>query len=113
MSVHQGVTLNFNSKGVEPRILAPEEALNLLRICQEAIHNAIKHSRMNTLEISWQCHEEYFEIVVQDDGHGFISEINNQGHYGLENMRKRADEIGASLKIISSPYTGTAVSLSK
>ncbi len=113
MSVHPKVILNFNSKGIEPRILAPEEALNLLRICQEAIHNSIKHSGMNTLEISWQCYKEYFEIVVQDDGQGFIHKVNNQGHYGLENMRKRAEEIGASLKIISSKHTGTAVILSK
>jgi signal transduction histidine kinase len=48
-------------------------------------------------------------VEIVDDGRGFDPEAVRSGHFGLESMRSRADEIGADLHIISAPGRGTVV----
>jgi NarL family two-component system sensor histidine kinase LiaS len=105
--------LQFNDEGTDGLILGAEEALHLLRICQEAIHNAVKHARMNKLEISWFSAHGHYEIRIKDDGQGFNHLDNLSGHYGLENMKQRALEIRAAFSIETSPDQGSLIILSK
>jgi two-component system, NarL family, sensor histidine kinase LiaS len=48
-------------------------------------------------------------LRIADDGSGFDVELARPGHFGLDNMRSRAREIGATLSLLSSPDVGTEV----
>jgi signal transduction histidine kinase len=92
--------------------LSPTAALNIFRICQEAIVNSIKHANGGTVSLRIRSGlQEGFSIVVEDDGNGFPPDSHYPGHYGLENMRHRATELGAVLSIDSIPGSGTRVCL--
>lgn len=87
-------------------------ALQLFRICQEAITNACKHARATTLTLKASADEKQFSITISDNGKGF--DTNNKelsGHYGLQNMKERAAESKLHLNIESSPGSGTRISI--
>jgi signal transduction histidine kinase len=87
---------------------APDEVLQVLRIVQEAITNALKHARCRELTISASWSEGWLEICVQDDGMGLLSgETHGRG---LPSMRLRAAGIGASIEIAGQAQ-GTRVRL--
>jgi len=79
---------------------SPTEALNIFRICQEAIVNSIKHSGATTLNVTIQSGPgKSYAITIADNGRGFRDTPNREEHYGLENMQHRAAELGAVLLI--------------
>lgn len=78
---------------------APDEVLQVMRIVQESITNALKHSRCQHLTISAIWSEGWLEICVQDDGVG-MPRSDTHGR-GLPSMRLRAAGIGASIDIAS------------
>ena len=99
-----------------PRIdnFGPAKVLNTMRIIQEAITNAIKHSDADNLTISTELMssdggENYACIIVSDDGCGTLPD-EARGR-GLLNMQKRADQIGGDLHITANKGTGVSVRL--
>jgi signal transduction histidine kinase len=92
--------------------LLPEQALHLFRICQEAFHNALKHSKCNLIKIHFESNYEcLIKITIEDNGIGFNTNINKNGHYGLENMKKRAEEALAELTLKSEKDKGTKITI--
>jgi signal transduction histidine kinase/streptogramin lyase len=90
------------------------QALQIFRICQEAINNALKHSQATILSIKATSSSNHFTISVSDDGKGFVLNENIvDGHYGLQNMKERARESNLGLKIESSPVSGTSITISR
>jgi ligand-binding sensor domain-containing protein/two-component sensor histidine kinase len=85
---------------------------NLLRIAQEALMNAVKHSGARTLQVTLDGTPQRIQLSVKDDGAGFDGDQPTPaGHYGLMGMRERAAQIGARLRIVTAPGRGTAVSV--
>jgi signal transduction histidine kinase len=85
---------------------------NLLRIAQEAVLNAVKHSGARTLRVTLNSTERQLHLSVKDDGTGFDNGGTvPEGHYGLIGMRERAAQIGADFRIVSAPGEGTTVSV--
>lgn len=84
---------------------------NLLRIAQEAILNAAKHSGAWNIEVSLQVLPERLRIVVADDGSGFTRAETAPHHFGLVGMNERAQEMGAELCVASQPGAGTSVTV--
>jgi signal transduction histidine kinase len=80
-----------------PTRLRSEVETELLRIAQEAITNARKHSSARNLWVDCRIHPPYAAITVSDDGSGLGTGRNDS--YGLKIMRERADRINASLDI--------------
>jgi signal transduction histidine kinase len=90
------------------------EAINIFRICQEALVNSFKHARASRLFFSIESNDlKTYAFVISDNGIGFIQKDEFRGHYGLENMRHRALEIGAALSVESEPGGGTRIRLEK
>lgn len=92
--------------------LSPKVTTNLLRIIQEAINNALKHAAARKIVIvARHSPSNGITIEIEDDGRGIASE---QGlSHGLENMRRRARQLGAQLQVRSrDDGTGTVVELS-
>ncbi len=88
------------------------EALNIFRICQEAIVNCIRHADAGKLGVSIQSGPgKAFIITIEDNGKGFSDTPRTPEHYGLENMQHRAAELGALLLIKSGEGKGTTLVL--
>ncbi|EIJ36916.1 sensor histidine kinase [Thiothrix nivea] len=91
----------------------PEKALSTMRIVQEAISNAIKHSGAKTLTVSTYILEDdgikHAAVEIKDDGNGQLLP-SSQGR-GLKNMRKRAKQVGATLWVDNQVGQGVVVRL--
>lgn len=89
--------------------------INLYRIAQEAVTNAIKHANAKRIEITLDRHDQGYKLVISDDGKGFSSEIvenNDTGKgMGLKNISYRANVLGADLDIESQSGAGTTISV--
>ena len=93
--------------------LNSSQALQIFRICQEAINNSCKHAQATTVTIKATSANNHFTIAVSDNGKGFaLAENGIEGHYGLQNMKERAKESNLAFTIESSPATGTTIRLS-
>lgn len=114
LSYKPNMKLNAQEKLTVKIILSPAEALNIFRIFQEAINNAVKYSNAGEILLSVTTRApSWYSISVSDNGKGFDTTVLRQGHYGLENMKERAKEIQLVLEITSSKNNGTMVVLSK
>jgi hypothetical protein len=80
----------------------------LHRIGQEAIANAVRHAHPNCIALSLIYEMTALELVVEDDGCGFLVSSESAG-FGIRGMGKRADSIAARFTIHSIPGKGTAV----
>lgn len=107
-----GIRLNWEVEALpELAHLAPQCALNAMRIVQEALNNAVKHARPASITIRVARHGAGAVICVSDDGSGFDTDATARAGRGLSGMRKRAEQIGASLDVERREAGGTAVSL--
>jgi signal transduction histidine kinase len=87
---------------------------NLLLIVQEAVYNALRHGRPATVHVtvSDEPATQSIRVEVRDDGRGFAvgnAEGVEQGHFGLHGMRERAERLGGTFAIESTPEGGTTV----
>jgi signal transduction histidine kinase/sugar lactone lactonase YvrE len=107
------IKLKFEENLVVQTKLSPAVALNLFRICQEAFNNMLKHAQATTVTVVFSSddyHRFYFQLI--DNGVGFDADMAQlNGHYGIRNMRARADESRAELTINSRPGAGTTLTL--
>ena len=95
-------------KTLETLVLKPETRQNLYYIFREAFNNAIKYSYCTTIEVRFLVEKRRFFIEIKDDGHGFDFEKIKRGE-GLQNMTRRAAEIGGELKFETAEGRGTQV----
>lgn len=79
--------------------------LNCYRIVQEQFSNIIKYAEASRVEIIIEHDEKNILMSIKDDGIGFDPRPKKTG-IGLENIRRRAQVLNGSLKIISSPGNG-------
>jgi signal transduction histidine kinase len=87
--------------------------LEILRIAQEALHNALRHAAAHTVAVRLAGHDGRLVLEVQDDGIGFQpadDELRSK-HLGLTSMEERARRLGGRLEIRSRPGAGTTVRL--
>jgi signal transduction histidine kinase len=87
----------------------PPVRVQLYRIAQEALSNVARHSGARHCRIEWGADERGARLRIADDGAGFDVDVDRPGHFGLDNMRSRAQEIGASLSLTSRSGEGTEV----
>ncbi|MFA6921191.1 MAG: PAS domain-containing protein [Gallionella sp.] len=90
--------------------------LNLFRIVQEAVNNAVRHSGAQHVTISLSLNNNILCISIRDDGSGFVDpDIQREASQGmgLKFMQYRANLIGATLKFIFPATGGTEVLLGK
>jgi signal transduction histidine kinase len=88
-------------------ICEPGVATHLYRIAQEAVNNAVKHSRAKAIVLRLEASDETLLLTVSDDGLG-LSEKAPRG-MGLRTMTHRASVIGATFTIERQPVRGTRV----
>jgi PAS domain S-box-containing protein len=113
MNTSQSVRCEFRCR---ERIMMPESdtALNLYRIAQEAVNNALKHARATSITISLERGDGGVQLSVTDDGRGIPSPARRKrrksdGGMGLHIMRYRARTMGAILQILDRRPHGTEI----
>src|SRR2546421_1679204 len=111
-TVPGGVTCTFEGGGIATG-LRPEHEHELLRIAQEAVSNAVRHARPQTVRITMTDEPAHWELAVADDGVGMLErpDVYAGEGFGLSSMRQRAGAIGGRWQIDSQPGTGTRVSV--
>ncbi|AEW93367.1 MULTISPECIES: GAF domain-containing sensor histidine kinase [Streptomycetaceae] len=104
-------TIAFTSRGV--RALPPAQEEAVLRVFQEALHNALRHADATTVEVLLEGHGKGARLRISDDGRGFDpSAVRRAGrHLGLVSMRDRAAGVGGGLVVESEPGKGTVVEM--
>jgi signal transduction histidine kinase len=109
----KGLAAKFNVYGAY-RPLPPGTEREILRVAQEAIHNAEKHAAANNLSVRLEYSPNEIAMEVRDDGRGFktgAENLSQPGHYGFTGMKERAAAIGGMLEVTSEPGAGTSVRL--
>ena len=106
------ITTDFKVTGRQ-RQLAPIIENNILRIGQEAITNAVKHSAAKQIRMTLEFREKEFRLLVWDDGHGFdpLNPPPSEGGFGLVGMRERAAESKGEINIHSTAGQGVEIIL--
>ena len=95
-----------------PRKLSLPVETNLLRIAQEALANAMKHSHATRIDVRLAYERDKVQLRIIDDGIGFEADRNTAvfgGHFGLLDMSERAAKICGSFSLISAPGQGTEI----
>ncbi|MBL9214990.1 MAG: response regulator [Opitutaceae bacterium] len=82
-------------------------AVQLYRIAQEAVNNALKHSRARRIVVALVRDAQELRLSVTDNGRGFVE--SRAAGLGLQVMRHRASVIGAELAVESVPGRGTTI----
>ncbi len=106
--------------GVKPKVVVngkvrrlPSAIENdLLRIGQEAIHNAVRHAKAGSLTLELTFAEDRLRLLVKDDGRGFdVQQSKNvrATQFGLKGMRERARLHGGELVVRSCRGQGTEI----
>ena len=109
-----GVQLDWQVLGdIAPQAwLDAPNALHLLRIVQEAVTNAVRHGHATRVLLRVEPLGQGVGVAIIDNGVG-LGQPGPQGGHGLDNMRRRAQVLGATLSVQPHPDGGTAVTLSK
>jgi signal transduction histidine kinase/ligand-binding sensor domain-containing protein len=108
----ESMTLDFSNEGASFS-MHPVVCGEVIRIGEEAIRNACKHSGAQSLSIELR-QDRNLTLLVRDDGCGFDSDLSDdskRGHFGIVGMRERANQIGGRLWVDTLPKRGTCVKL--
>ncbi|MEV6021480.1 GAF domain-containing sensor histidine kinase [Streptomyces sp. f51] len=103
--------VTFCGHGVRALPASQEEAV--LRVSQEALHNALRHSGATRVDVTLERRGPGAVLCVRDDGSGFDpTAIRSAGrHLGLVSMRDRASGVGGTLTVESAPGKGTVIEM--
>jgi PAS domain S-box-containing protein len=94
----------------EPQSLPPEWEENLLRISQEVVTNALRHSNATHLKVRLQFEAQDITLELSDDGCGFNPALKRDG-FGLVGMRERVEQMGGHLSIQTAMGAGTTIAI--
>jgi signal transduction histidine kinase len=109
LSGQRNVEIAFDDQDV-PASVQPEVSLCLFRVLQEALHNAVRHSRVRHFDVHLRGTGDTLRLTVRDHGVGFDVDAASQGlGLGLTSMKERLKLIGGELRIESQLKHGTTV----
>ncbi|WP_242384295.1 GAF domain-containing sensor histidine kinase [Thermobispora bispora] len=103
------VSFAFHFDGDPPHGLPPAVEVAVLRVAQEALHNAVRHANATRIEVRLSHRRPVLTLQVCDDGRGF--DPGRVPGLGLASIRDRAEAVGGTLTVTTSPGRGTVVHL--
>ncbi len=94
--------------------LPPEYEINLYRVAQEALRNALAHAGASEIILRLLRGPDDLVLSVRDDGCGFavparLGELAADNHFGLVSMSERMGMLSGSLEVLSAPGRGTEI----
>jgi PAS domain S-box-containing protein len=104
-----GLKTEFLFEG-EQRPIPPEWEEGLLRVVQESLTNAIKHSQAKNFRATLSFEAQRIRLKLVDDGRGFNPKDEHEG-FGLIGMKERVEQMGGEFVIRSQPGNGTETAI--
>lgn len=96
-------TTKINDKSIE---------LNIFRVLQEFVNNAIRHGQATKINIQFWLNEHQLQLILTDNGKGFdVNSKKFKAGLGISNMNSRMDMIGGTINIKSTIDKGTTANL--
>lgn len=92
-----------------PQALPGGYDVALLRVAQEAVGNAVRHAEASRIAVTLTYMHDEVVLDVVDNGNGQATEL---GGFGMASMRQRAEGLGGTFVVESSPGNGTAIAVS-
>jgi len=112
LTASHGLAVSFTDREV-PTVIAPDTAVCLYRIAQEALRNTVKHSGAQHAEVTLSGTASTISLGIVDDGVGFDPRrAQGKGGLGLVSMRERVLQLGGELTIDSQRSGGTRLHVS-
>ncbi len=102
-----GIAAELRTQGGRETAIDSEQAL--YRVAQEALSNVERHSGARRVDVHLRWESDTVVLSVADDGDGFESSAEHDGH-GLRNMKERVADLGGTLFVESVPGEGTTLS---
>ena len=100
--------------GSQAQRLSSTQVLNLFRIAQEALNNVVKHAQATSVHVQMSVSTSgHISLRIHDNGQGFtwVDEPSAEQHYGLQNMRVRAQELGGNFRVFADQGTTVEVTI--
>jgi signal transduction histidine kinase len=91
--------------------LHPEVRRNLFLILKESLHNAVKYSGSDKIDIDFSNENENFNLNIKDYGKGMDDKPKDDFSSGLRNMQMRAEQIQSLFKLITEPGKGVQIAI--
>lgn len=86
--------------------------INIYRMVQEAINNAIKHAHAQSINVHMSADAEGLRLMICDDGVGMdVHHVDQTQHFGLLGMRERVQALHGQFKVMSQPEVGRGTTL--
>ncbi|MEQ1488244.1 MAG: ATP-binding protein [Methylotenera sp.] len=86
--------------------------INIYRIVQEAINNALKHAQASIIDINLTAQDNALQLTIKDNGVGMnIEAVDQTQHFGLLGMRERVQGFHGSFQVVSEPNLGSALNI--
>ncbi len=109
----KGIDFKFGySESVEAVTFNAITGINVYRIIQEAVHNALKHAQASEISVHVSRENGNLVIRIRDNGTGFTEDPEQAGN-GLHSMRYRAEAINGSIELIQNGGTEVRLTLSE
>ncbi len=109
MAAAQPIEVNFNAENV-PRMIPDDVSLSLYRITQESMHNVIKHSGADSVEVHIKLEDGGIRLTVTDNGCGFDPKAaKTKESLGLISISERIRAVKGTVQIDSSVGSGTRI----
>ena len=106
-----GIQIELETATIEETRFPEMVETALFRIMQEAFNNVVKHARATTISVTAVKDAESISVTIIDDGQGFDMSANSSSqdlqHWGIVNMRERAEALGGQFQIESELGNGT------
>ncbi len=109
VGVHAPLTVKLEIE--QDCLLPPEVQTTFYRIAQESLNNISKHAKATLVSVYFEGMPTQAILTISDDGCGFHTNRVLAGHLGLDIMRERAADIGATLEVDAQPEHGTTITL--
>jgi signal transduction histidine kinase len=104
----QGIEIDLKVDVTTP--ISSEIGVTLFRILQEALHNAVKHSGVEHIDVQLSERSNEIQLTIVDAGKGFDVEAARQGRgLGLASMEERARLVKGTIAFESRPMSGTII----
>jgi two-component system, NarL family, sensor histidine kinase UhpB len=99
-NLHISLNLSGNLGGLGENL-----NINIYRMVQEAINNAVKHAEAKNIEIKLAATKTgALQLTIKDDGKGMdIHDVDQSNHFGLLGMRERVQGFKGSFNVDSEP----------
>jgi signal transduction histidine kinase len=108
VSIAGDAQVTFQSDGLLSDV-SEAIALCIVRVAQESLHNALKHSDARIIDVRLTATRSRLALRITDDGQGFDAMTSQPTGIGLLTMRERVELLGGWLIVTAAPGCGTAI----